>query len=273
MTTPLTTDIIDKPKLWRLYLEVTNDALEMVVYSTFHDQSLIHRRLPFDIAASSREQALGSIIYDNELLLADFAHVNILIDSPRFMIVPAAVSEDTAMSMATSMWGEDFMLLTDRLPVTGVKLITAADKATAVFLRRTYPTVTPRNPISQLITYFYNKDCLNNSSKMYAHLRHDGRLDIIHFDNQKLRIANTFVTANVDDMVYYTLLATQNTGFDLRNDDFMICGTSPLRDNFQAMIRKYATYVMPVVFPSQMYHAGKAALESPFELIVTPLCE
>lgn len=273
MTRALTSDIIDRPELWRLYLEVSDDALEVVAYSTYQDQSLIHRRLPFDMASPSTQQALATIIYDNELLLADFSHISILIDTPRFMIVPDKVNDETAAAMVNSLWGEDITMLTDRLPVPGVKLVTAADRPTAALLRRTYPAVTPRNPMSQLITYFFNKDCLSNASRMYAHVRADGRLDIIIFDSRKLMMANTFRTANVDDMVYYTLLTAQNTGFDLRNDDLMIAGISDRRDSFQSVMRKYAAYVMPVVFPSQMYHAGKEALESPFELIVTPLCE
>ncbi len=272
MTAALTPEIIDNPNLWRLYLEVTDRALEVVAYSTYHDQSLIHRRMPFDPAAKSAEHALGSLIYDNELLLAEFDRVCILIDTPRYMVVPSEITDDTAQQMATALWGHDITVLTDTLPVQGVKLIMAADRATASFLRRTYPTVTPHHPMSQLITYFYNTDRLNNASRMYLYMR-DNRLDIIHFDSSTLKIANSFAITNADDMLYYTLLVAGHTGFDMRNDDVMVCGLSPHRDAFQTLLRKYAGYVMPVVFPSQMYHAGKAALESPFELIVMPLCE
>lgn len=272
MTDSLTSDINTNPALWRLYLEVTHDALEIVAYSTYHDQSLIHRRLPFDAAASSQVQALSSLIYDNELLLADYERVSILIDTPRFMVVPAATSEETDLSMATKLWGDDITLLTDALPIPRVKLITAADHSMTAFLRRTYPTVTPHHPMTQLITYFYNRDRMNNASRMYIHLR-EGHIDIIHFDSQKLKIANSFDTTNVDDMIYYTLLAARTTGFDLENDDMMVCGTEETRDRFHSMLRKYVRYVMPVVFPSEMYHAGKEALESPFQLIVMPLCE
>ncbi len=272
MTAALTPEIIDSPNLWRLYLEVTDRALEVVAYSTYHDQSLIHRRLPLDPAATSAEQALGNLIYDNELLLADFDRVSILIDTPRYMVVPGEITDDIAMQIATAMWGDDITVLTDPLPVHGVKLITGADRATASLMRRTYPTVTPLHPMSRLITYFYNTDRMNNASRMYLYMR-DDRLDIIHFDSSSIKVANSFATTNADDMLYYTLLVAGQTGFDMRDDDVMVCGLSPHREAFQTLLRKYAGYVMPVVFPSQMYHAGKAALESPFELIVTPLCE
>lgn len=272
MTASLKTDIIDRPALWKLYLEVTHDALEVMAYSAYHEQSLIHRRLPFDPAASSQVQALGDLIYDNELLLADFARVSILIDTPRFMVVPSVTSEDVDTAMATSLWGGNITLLTDKLPTPGVKLMTAPDRDTVAFLRRTYPTVTPSHPMSRLITYFFNRDRLSNTSRMYIHLR-GGHIDIIYFDCQNLRIANTFAVTNADDMIYYTLLVARNTGFDLENDDVMVCGTGEVRDHYHAMLRKYARYVMPVMFPSEMYHAGKEALESPFQLIIMPLCE
>jgi hypothetical protein len=46
-----------------------------------------------------------------------------------------------------------------------------------------------------------------------------------------------------------------------------------LREAIMPELRRYINYVMPVIFPSAMFRAGREAMNAPFELIVLPLCE
>ena len=60
---------------------------------------------------------------------------------------------------------------------------------------------------------------------------------------------------------------------DDSNDEMLIAGNNSAREAITTTLREYLAYVMPVIFPSEMFKAGKDALNAPFDLIVLPICE
>ena len=51
-------------------------------------------------------------------------------------------------------------------------------------------------------------------------------------------------------------------------------GNGPLREELAGKLRRFVTSVMPLVFPSEAFRTGgREAMESPFELVILPLCE
>ena len=57
------------------------------------------------------------------------------------------------------------------------------------------------------------------------------------------------------------------------NDELFITGSTTTRETITPILRKHLSFVMPVIFPSEMFKAGKEAMKAPFDLIVIPLCE
>ena len=53
--------------------------------------------------------------------------------------------------------------------------------------------------------------------------------------------------------------------------ELFIAGERELRAQTSALLRRYVRFVMPVIFPSSMFRAGRAAFDAPFEAIVAPL--
>ena len=86
-------------------------------------------------------------------------------------------------------------------------------------------------------------------------------------------MANTFHFKNPDDAVYYLLACRKNLGLDPYNDDLSLAGDQSIREKLMPMLRSFIARVIPVIFPPQMFKAGKDAMLAPFDLIVTPLCD
>ena len=107
---------------------------------------------------------------------------------------------------------------------------------------------------------------------MFVHLRRENA-DIIVYDNDGLRLANTYSFVAVDDIIYYILAVRQEMGLDAATDELLISGEPELRRQISEKLKKFITFVMPVIFPGVMFRAGKNALSVPFDLIVIPLCE
>ena len=72
------------------------------------------------------------------------------------------------------------------------------------------------------------------------------------------------------DAVYYILASRENLRLP-DTDEIMISGDRTTRAAITPVLRRYVRYVMPAIFPSVMFRAGRASLSAPFELIVAPL--
>lgn len=265
----LTKDMIQQPQLWRLAMEVSDERLQVVMYSIHEDNSLIFRNIPLDASAQSPLAALEDAIYENPLLLSDFSKVDCLIDTSRFTVVPSEIrSDDLRRRLLASLWPDDgYEVVADDIPGCRATILTAVDSGVGGFIGRTFIDADVSNRIAPLATYFAGKSRLGNSGKMFVNL-HGRAMDIISFGRDTLRMANTIVFESAEDAVYYILASAKVTEFSVGSDELMICGDGAMREQLMPMLRRYISYVMPVVFPSAMMRAGKDAMSVPFELIV-----
>lgn len=266
----LTSDLIANPRLWKLSLLLEPDALTVVAHSTVEESSLIHARLPFDTAIPTAAKALEETVYANPLLLADFSRVDVVVRTDKATVMPAEAAE-AANAAGKMLWPGEETVVTAKL-TDEETLVAAIDTASARFIARTFnnPAVMPH--LSVLARYFVHKSRLGNSGKMYVHLRRR-EIDVVAFSATGMTVACTYHCESDDDAIYYILAAAKPGGFDLDRDEILLCGDAARRSALMQGLRRFATAVMPLIFPSSMFGTGAEALNAPFELIVLPLCE
>ncbi len=270
---------IARPQLWRLALQLERGLLRAIVWSTVEDSTMLQFSMPLD-PTQPGHKALEEAVYAAPALLSDFGRVDIVVRTASYMAVPDVLDEDMRRRIADytclSSESETDELMTDTTTI-GVSVIWTLDSGTAGFLARTF-----RNPrvmchISPLLRYFSRKTLLGNSGKLYAHFHECGgqrELDIVTFGTDgKPALAATHTIGSDDDALYYILASIQQAGLDTRNDEILLCGHAASRDAVMPRLRKYAAYVMPVIFPSAAFRAGHEALRAPFPLVILPLCE
>ena len=282
---PDTTPAIENPRLYRLALQVDTDALRAVVWSTVEDSTMLTFSIPLDPTLSGHK-ALEEAIYAAPVLLSDFAGVDIVIHTQAYMVVSADLDEDTLRIAA------DYCRLTlsDDAPASGDAIIhrdnirsIGLDVAWAIaadtdrFLARTFRNPKIHSHIALLMRYFGRKSILGNSGKVYAHFSGQGTsgsIDVIAFGtNGRLTCAFTHPAQAPTDSLYYIMAAMKYAGLDPRTDEVLLCGDAATRDIMMPLLRRYAAYVMPVIFPSAALRAGREAFNAPFPLVILPLCE
>ena len=128
-----------------------------------------------------------------------------------------------------------------------------------------------------MLQYFGAKTAAGTTSKAYVHLSkgsRQNRADIMLFRSDGRPASVSSLTFdNMEDVTYHVLAAARDAGMDTAGDQFMLCGDSTLRENLTQSLRRFATYVMPVIFPSALFRAGRDAVDAPFPLVILPLCE
>lgn len=266
--------------MWRLSLEVHPAFVDVVMYSLVEENSLIYERIPLD-SALAPVAAFEEFVYENPLLLSDFRKVDIIIDTPRYTFLPAACATDDVCEAAISALWSQAALAARSIPISGTPdaLVMGIDPGLAAFISRTFLDTVPSHPMAVLAKYFRRISAQGNTGKLYARLGED-RVDVIAFSPAEamagaspLRVACSYPAPTPDDAVYFMLASAKQAGFDLAADEIMLCGDPKVREAVAPKLRAFARYVMPVIFPSEIFKAGKAALKAPFQLVILPLCE
>lgn len=272
-------DILDKslvsdPTICNLLLRVGTGRLDVAVYSVVHDNSLIYRSVSLDPAASDMLKAVEDTVYDNPLLLSDFRRIYCLLETDRTMVVPLEADDPALCRNMFKAVHPDFAgeVLESSTSTRNARILYGPDEALIGFIRRTFHGVTIDSHLSPLCRYFASKPGRGNSRRVICNFRREA-VDVVILDGNMLMLANTFRYNSPMDAVYYILASWKSLGLDVHTDELLLAGDQGVREEIVPTLRRFLARVMPVIFPPQMFRAGRESMRAPFDLIVTPLCE
>lgn len=273
-------EMIKDPRMWQLVLEPTADSLWVMAFSPI-DHLLISRRLPLEASKLSTaltalsNKALEEVIYDNPLLLSDFRKVSILMPAERFIVVPDLLDDSMAADALHKLYPSacdsdgSLELLIDELPGMKARMVYELPSATAGFLRRTFSHPSIFHTLTPTALFFHAKHPNPPRGKMMVNLR-ENRLDLVALAEDTPLLLNSFPIRDPMDAVYHIMAVREK--FRIPADrEIILAGNTDERAAVSPILRRFVRYVMPAIFPSAMLRAGRAALRTPFEMVVLPL--
>ncbi len=270
----LTPGLVHDTSHWRLSLMFEQAAIEAVLYSTVEDNSMIHTRIALDTSSTGYQAAVEEAVYDNPLLVdGRFDSVTCLTATGRYAVVPTAATADRAESLAQSIFGQPATpsdYLTDDIGDPRQCILHAQDTKLTAFLLRTFTNPTIEHRLSPLIRYFRLQSRMGNSGKMYVHFT--GRqADIIVYWRDTVRFVNTFTCREPADALYYIMSVRKLCRLSSENDELVLAGDAAMRKAVTPLLRRYVASVLPAIFPSALYRAGREAMNAPFNIVILPL--
>lgn len=266
---------IENPEMCNLLLRLSHDALHVVVYSIVGDNSLVYRRFELvPTASKSWVGAIEDVIYDNPALLGDFRRVYCVVESDKYALVPSVCGSevDRRLLFDAAFPASPLEMMADDTGTRNATVILGIEPELSGFISRTFQRATIVSHIASLCRYVALRTGQGNKPKMVANIRRTS-LDIVVTDGGSLLMANTFAFRTPDDAVYYILAARKSLGLDPRADELILAGDQQTREVLTPRLRTYISRVMPMIFPPEMFKAGKDAMLAPFDLIITPICE
>ncbi|MDE5750579.1 MAG: DUF3822 family protein [Duncaniella sp.] len=277
MAQRLEKELVSDPSICNLLMRVGSDTLDVALYSVTGDNSLLYRSYPLADPSRSRVAVIEDTLYDNPLLLSDFRRTYCIVETPLSLTVPIEGAEPDGEEMRAlfrATWPDtEGEVAVSRNATANSAFVYDLPRDLTGFMRRTYPSgLTIESHLTALTRYFATRPGGGNSTRAVANLR-PGSLDMIVLSGPRLRMANTFACPHITDALYYILAARKQLGLDAQTDAMLLAGNQGMREQLTPMLRKYIARVMPVIFPPQMFRAGKEALDAPFDMIVSPLCE
>ncbi len=267
-------DMIKEPQMWQLVMEPGTDTISVMAFSPMEHHSLISTEIPMEKGGSSLK-SFQEAVYDHPLLLSDFRNVTILLPSERFMAVPDLMT-DTATREQTfhrafpaGDTDSHEEILAEELPSLHATMLTGAPQEFIGFLRRTFNAPRISHVLTPLALYFKAKHPTRPNGKMIVNLR-PGRCDVVILGDTAPLVMNSFRIHDPMDAVYYIMACREGLGLS-PTDEIILAGDTSSRGAVSPVLRRFVRYVMPAIFPTAMFRAGRASLRTPFEMIVTPL--
>ena len=264
---------IRNPELWTLVIRLDETSLKFILYCEEEENSLISRELHLDDKAGDYLKALENCVYDNPVLIQDYKQVAVSVHSSRFVILPAeAGDEDTMLDIMDYMYADD-NCDSVQCDLEGGKTSVAfsVPRGVVAFLQRTFNMPKIVHSLVPLCLYSAKKSEKSGITKMYAHVCNDC-LDVCVFRKGELMLANTFKLRDVEEASFYLLNVWQSLGLDVMTDELQLSADKSVRDVLTPQLRKYITYVMPIIFPASAVKIGQDAMKAPFDLILLSQC-
>lgn len=271
-------DSVKSPQRSRLGLSLDGAVLHVMVKDSIADAP-VYAMFPLDMSLGSTTRALEEIIYNNPVILSDFARVDVLLNSSEFVLVPDEVVSggtefcESVVSASLADTDQDNVTTVESaIEGSGCTLLVKYDRDLVDFVRRTFNNPRIAHPLSVLTRHYIDSAALGTAGKMYVNM-HDDKLDIVVFTDRGLSLLNTFSFYDPMDAVYYIMAVRSELGIEQTTGELYLSGKVSLRESITPALRSYIGYVMPYVTPVSLIRAGAAAAEAPFDLTLLLLCE
>ena len=223
--------------------------------------------MPFTINPSySMTANLKEMLASSEALKRTYKKVNVLIDTPRFTLVPFELFEDEQQD---NLFYENFqfkdneIVLCNILGKSNTAILFGMDKHTHQLINESFPQARIYAGICPLTEYFTQESRSSNCRKLYVHLKQDA-IEVCGLDKGKLQLINTFSCKQISDQVYYLLYIWQQLGFNQENDELYLAGDllgkEQLLEELRKFLRKVST-IAPIIN------------ELPFDMQTLLICE
>lgn len=265
-------DIITEPRHWDLIMRLEPSRLEVVMFAPIRGGSLLYGTTLLE--GESMEQSFETAVYDNPVLLTDgFNSVHLLIAGTPAMLVPPGCGRGDMLAVWDAQFGtaqSSAVLDVVESPLADAVMLAGVDSKLSSFVKRTFIKAEMHSTLDGLCRYFVGLSARGNGRKLFINFNEAG-VDVVATDRNHLLFANSFKCDKPDDACYYALCCRDMLALTNPSDTVMISGDSSLREPTVAMLRRFVSNVIPVIFPTSMLMSGSDVRKASFDLIVFPL--
>ena len=236
--------------------------LYILLQHTENRDEIVTERLP--LTSEKGVPSIEEAVFSQPILTRPFEKVFFITDSPRFIFIPDAFAstEDNPLYFDFCFPDSEGTFLTSLMSLVLPAIISLLSS----FVKRTLDRPVLLHRLAPACEYFFRKNRLGYTSKMYVHWETD-HIDLFCFNQQGFLLSNSFRIRHINDGIYYLLNAWKQLGFHAGEDELSLSGNHEnLRQNVIPALRKHLSYITLTKFPSHAL-TGKENLPLPLRLI------
>ena len=266
--------LIHQPQVWQLVVEVTPGDLRCMAFCPLEERSLMTQTVVPE-NTDDPVKDIENAIYDTPGLLLDYGRVTVLWRTERFVPMPGFVSDpDVAREIFNREYSGDTPpngaeFLHDSWPGMAIRLECAVDRSLAAFMRRTFNNPRMLHALTPPALWFAPAPGRRGPGKILANLTATD-MDIYVMGDDAPLLINSYFCPDINDALYYVLAVREALGIT-PDKEMLLAGDSARRVRLSQELRRFVRYVMPAIFPAEMFRAGREVLSAPFEVAIAPV--
>lgn len=134
----------------------------------------------------------------------------------------------------------------DTVPASNVVLLFALAETTCRTLEETFGEVRFTSALTPVVQHFAQKGLGTTTDKRIFVYTHDGVIDVMVLDDNRLVMLNTYTVRTLTDVDYYVFNLAHHLGLNMNDTPVFVAGMSSLRNPMMEELQKYAARVYPV---------------------------
>ena len=234
-----------KSKQYTLSIRLSADGFSFTIH---HPQSEDINFITYPTNPSySMTANIKKMLAVTEELKYTYQTINILVDTPRFTLVPFDIFEDEQTETFFHLNfppKENETILCNILGKSNVAILFGMDKHAHQLLAEQMPNARIYACASPLLEYFTPKSRDEKKRILFAHI-HSNKMEILAFDKGKLLITNSFSCKQTSDKVYYLLYIWQQLGFNQAKDHLWLAGYTDSQEELITELTRFIRKIKP----------------------------
>lgn len=266
----LTTDNSGK---YKMSIRLSPDGFSFTGFIPFKGNTFFYEEVLFD-KSKPYPVNLSDLFYECDFLSWDYRQVSIVINSPRYTLVPESIYREKSKEQILSFVYHSPAGKTLGYPVheESLYIVYETDNDAYEFCSRSFlnPAFIPS--IAPLIS-FWSKQ--NNSSPEASNLyvlMEEKQMTAILYAKGQLALANTYHTEKLEDVLYYTLYIWKQYGLDQEKDVLFLYGNPALRTQLQQVLHLYLRNIQQGAMPVEAYLLNNNLGRVPMDIIALSIC-
>ena len=216
----------------------------------------------YDINGSISQAANLREAFKNSRLLAHPAtdRAQAIVDTP-VMIVPV---EEFSTNQAPVLYRHTFssslegtQIVWSVIPQLNAVAVFTVNKDLRTVVEDHFDDVKWSHVCIPVWTHLYRRSFTGQRRKVYAYF-HERRMDLLSFQQNRFRFANSYDASHKADAVYFVLNVWKQLGFSQHEDELYMVGDIPDRDLLQDELHQYVRNVY-VINPSADFNRSAAS--------------
>lgn len=262
-TTPLTKELIADTTLWRLILRISPKKLcALLIGPESVERSVIFHA---EELGDTSSKALENAVYDNPLLLGDFAAIDVVFSTAELVVNPRLsemVRDDIVAAMLPD-FGEARRFESALFP--GGEIDFAVPAELFNFVTRTFAAARIHHSLAIDATYLSHRNMESAmAAKSYVLCEGEGEMVLLTFDaHGAISHINRPQPSGATDCAYYTLLGAD------ADTPIMVGGEPELRNGVCDILRKMRpdARVLPLTLDEDLLHLRRMAPSANFDML------
>lgn len=218
--------------------------------------------------------SLKELFFTLEFLTWTYKRTYVLPAAAPFTLVPSPLFEESRKEkiLAFNLSEPPTRTLSNSLEEIQAELVFGMEEEVYEFCARTL--LGPRfvHPFAPQLRLWQRQSVSADTGRMYVVIQPKS-IDLACFSGGKLMLANSFKAERTEDILYHTLHSWNQTGLNQQTDELFLYGEPSRRIDAERIFQRYLRNVRPMQIPSEVYLAGVALAQTPFDLISLFVCE